>query len=57
MADESLESALDDLKNILAIVDGAEIDASENPEWSEVEELLGTIRHRANSLLTELESE
>ena len=57
MPDEYLDAALDDLNNILAIVDGVDINAEGNPEWAEVAELLMSIKVRAKELQQELSPE
>ena len=57
MSDEFLDAALEDISNILLMLDRTDIDASKNPEWSEVEELLSSVAARAGQLYQELTPE
>ena len=54
MPEYFIESALDDLKNILLMVDRVDINAAENHEWADVEELLNLIKSRATSMIQQL---
>ena len=57
MPDEYLESALIDLHKLISIVDRAEVDSVANPEWAEIEDILGEIKTQASSLMEKLSPE